>query len=198
MIRLSVTMLDSYLYFLRNEEMEFDALLRRLRGEEPASPQMLAGHAFHSLLENAASGALDHASVDGFEFVFALDAEIALPNIRELKAEKLIETPSGPVTLVGKVDALDGITVRDYKLTERFDAERYVDSFQWRAYLMMFGAQRFVYDVFQCRYEAQRVTVYDYQALPFCAYPGMERDVTDAVAALAEIVVRHMPESVAA
>lgn len=198
MIRLSVTDLDSYLYWLSAEDMEFDALLRRLRGEEPPTPSMLAGRAFHTLLEHAEPGELQSPTIDGFQFVFALDAELALSPIRELKAEEIFDTTVGPVTLVGKVDGLAGLTVRDYKLTERFDIERYADSYQWRAYLTMFGASRFVYDVFQGRFDGNRVTIYDYQQFPLAAYPAMRADVTRLVGGLAEIVAAHVPQKIVA
>lgn len=198
MIRLSVTDLDSYLYWREAEDMELDELLRRLRGEEPPGPNMLAGRAFHKLLETSDTCDLDRAVMDGVTFVFALEQEIALPTIRELKAEHRFDTPSGPVTLVGKVDALNGTTVHDYKLTERFDAERYADSYQWRSYLTMFGAVRFVYDVFQCRYDDDKVIIYEYHRMPISAYPGMAADVQREVCGLAEIVAKYVPQKVAA
>lgn len=198
MIRLSVTDLDSYLYWKGDEDMDFAALLRRLRGEEEPSPQMAAGKAFHKLLEHATAGEIMSTVVDDYQFVFALDTEIALPAVRELKAECVINTNVGPVTLVGKVDGLNGRTVHDYKLTERFDVERYTASYQWRCYLTMFDARVFVYDVFQGRYDGNRVTVYDYQRLPFSAYPNMRADVERKVGELAEIVAKHVPQKIMA
>lgn len=197
MIRLSVTDLDQYLYWKSSEDMEFEELLKRLRGQSEPTDAMMAGRAFHKLFELAEYGQdLLSPTVDGWQFVFAIDEQIALPAIRELKGETLFQTPSGPVTLVGKVDAIHGITVHDYKLTERFDAERYADSYQWRAYLCMFGASRFVYDVFVGRYDQQRVTVYDYQRFPITAYPTMRDDVQREVSALAEIVAKHVPQKI--
>jgi hypothetical protein len=197
-IRLSVTDLDGYLYW-KDSDMEFEQLLMRLRGEEPPGPNMLAGRAFHKLLENADEGGEYFAAeVDGIRFDFAIEQEIALPVIRELKGERLFDTPSGPVTLVGKVDALTAGTVTDYKLTERFDAERYMDSVQWRAYLLMFGATRFIYDVFQCRYDPDRVYVYEYHRLPFYAYAAMADDVHRVVCEVAEIVAKHVPQKIQA
>ena len=198
MIRLSVTHLDGYRYWRDNEDVPLNVLLARLRGDEPPTQAMLAGRAFHSFLEHATIGDVHVATVDGFEFDFALDQEIELPAVRELKAECLMETPSGPVTLVGKVDGLHGTTVRDYKLTEQFNAEKYADSYQWRCYLSMFESQTFVYDVFQARYDGPRIVIYDYHRMSFSAYPGMRADVQREVSALAEIVATHLPEKVAA
>jgi hypothetical protein len=198
MIRLSVTDLDSYLYWKATEDMGLAELLSRLLREEPPTPAMQAGRAFHTVLENAGTGSLLVTEADGFTFTFAIEQEIALPSVRELKAECLLETPAGPVTLVGKVDALNGLTVHDYKLTERFDAERYADSYQWRSYLTMFGARQFVYDVFVCHYDGPEVRIYDYHRFPLSAYPGMREDVLREVSGLAEIVAKYVPEKIAA
>ena len=141
MIRLSVSDLETYRYWKANEEADVPTLISRLRHEDPPTPAMEAGRAFASLFEGSTVGDLAVKEVNGWTFDFtALDAEMAVPAVRELKAEVPFETPSGPVTLVGKVDGLDGTTVHDQKLTERWDAERYIDSLQWRAYLVMFGA----------------------------------------------------------
>lgn len=199
MLRISVTDLDSYLYWESAEDMDFESLLKRLRGEEPPSPQMAAGKAFHRLLEEAVPGEIPSATVDGHQFVFALDGEIALPVVRELKGECVFQTGVGPVTLVGKVDSLQGLEVHDYKLTERFDAERYADSYQWRCYLPIFRAQDFVYDVFQGRYEdEQKVVIYDYHRLRFTAYPGMCQDVQRKLEGLAAIVAKYVPQKIMA
>lgn len=198
-MRLSVTDLDSYLYWLSAEDMPLEELVSRLRRQEPPSPAMLAGKAFHALLETADVCALTTAERDGWKFRFELDAELALSPIRELKGERLIQTPHGMVTLVGVVDGLTGPVVRDYKLTERFDAERYADSYQWRSYLSMFHAHTFVYDVFECKYEDDQVVVVrDYHQLRFNTYPGIASDVARAVAGLAEVVAKHVPEKAAA
>ena len=198
MIRLSVTDLDNYRYWRENEDQELDVLLMRLRGEEPPGQNMLASRVFHKLLEKTDECALDKITIGEFTFVFALDQDVTLPALRELKGEKLFDTPAGPVTLVGKVDGLHGQTVNDWKLTEKFEAERYADSFQWRSYLAMFGATRFVYDVFQCRYDGDRVTIYDYHRLPLNAYPGMLEDVRREVCGLAEIVAKYVPQKIQA
>lgn len=196
-MRLSVTELDSYRYW-RDSDMELSELIARLKGETEPTPAMRAGRAFHKLLEEAEDGELRTAIVEGFEFEFAVDHTIDLSPIRELKGDISIETPCGPVTLVGVVDGLTGVTVRDYKLTERFDAERYADSFQWRCYLHMFAARTFIYDVFVGRYDDNRVIVYDYHRLTFHAYPGMAEEVRREVCGLAEIVSTYVPERMAA
>lgn len=199
MLRISVSDLESFRYWQANEDLGIAFLISRLKHEDPPTPAMEAGRAFAKMFERCSPGNLDEVTVDGWTFDFsALNQAIAVPEVRELKAEEVFQTPSGPVTLVGMVDGLDGTTVHDQKLTERWDAERYLDSLQWRAYLVMFKATRFIYDVFQGRYDGQRVTIYGYEAMPFYAYPGIRDDVQRAVNELAEIISIHMPERKAA
>lgn len=221
MLRLSVTDLESYRYWKANEDSTLDELVARLTKKDPPTPQMEAGAALAQLFEHATPSSIDAWSARGWSFVFALEGDrFVLPAARELKAEVVFETPSGPVTLVGKVDGLDGLTVFDQKLTETFDAERYLDSLQWRSYLTMFGAKEFVYDVFVGKYDRDPggtdesgvyrkgpirlapnglVTITDYHRLPFYAYPEMRADVERAVRELAEVVVTYgIPKTMAA
>lgn len=194
MLRLSVSDLESLRYFKASEDRTLDDLLSDLAHVSTATPKMQAGHAMAAFFESAREGEMESAAVEGWHIDFELDAAIALPSVREMKVEEVIQTPSGAVTLVGKVDGLDGITVRDQKLSDSLDAEsRYVDSLQWRAYLMMFGARRFIYDVFVGRVdEAKRViTVREYHPLTFYAYPEMRADVERAVGELAEVVTTN-------
>lgn len=221
MIRLSVSDLESFRYWRANEDSTLADLVARLTKKDPPTPQMEAGRAFAKLMEHTGNVELDHASVDGWTFRFAVDATFALPSTRELKAEDVvIQTPSGPVTLVAMADAVGGLSVRDAKLTESFDAERYLDSLQWRSYLSIFGAREFVYDIFVGKYDRDPgstdesgaytkgairlppdggVTITEYHPLRFYAYPDMRADVERAVCDLAEVVVTYgIPKTMAA
>lgn len=192
MMRLSVSDLETYRFWCANEDATLDDLLRKLRHEEPPTPAMEAGRAFAKLMETFPDGEHSVCEVDGWKFDFSqLDAELPRPDLRELKAEVKFNTPHGPVTLVGKVDGLNGLEVRDQKLTERYDPEKYLDSLQWRAYLVMFGAKRFTYDVFSCRYKGRVVEVTGYEPFSFYAYPRIKEDVQRAVNALASIVAER-------
>ena len=203
MIRLSVTDLETWRYWKDKEEGTIEELVQDLRGGKEPTHEMQASRAFHSLLEHVKPGEdlerLTHP--EGWVFDFNFDGELCVPPIRELKTERVWRTPSGPVTLVGKVDNICGLTVEDYKLSERFDAERYTDSWQWRAYLAMFKARRFVYRVFQCAYDAQNpyhVRIYELHSFPLDAYPEMLVDLDGVLDELAAFVKAHVPEKLAA
>lgn len=176
-IRLSVTDLDAYVYF-RNSDQEPEALMQRLRKEEPPSPAMATGRALHKALENAEPGTFTALEADGLLFHVLGSVELELPEIRELKAETPIWiNPNLGITLVGKVDAMHGQTIYDHKTTSRFDAERLFDTYQWRYYLEMFKA-----DVFQWNcFELNQVGLNEYEVFGFHKlrqhrYIGMAND----------------------
>jgi hypothetical protein len=188
MIRLSVIDLDQYLYWMSMEDVGPEWLIDRLTIFKP-SPAMQAGSAFHGALEHLTNDAslLTH---DGYKFNIQCDAEISLPTVRELKIER--EIMPG-VVLVGKIDAFDG-SIIDYKLTERLDAERYADSYQWRAYLMLFEAHTFEYSVFEGSSDRGRdmdYTIHAHHRLRFFAYDGMREDVIKCAGDLAAFVQRY-------
>jgi len=194
-MKLRVTDLESLRYWKDSEDSTVEDLVARLQHKNEPTPQMRAGTALSKLLEHASERSFDVVEQDGWEFRFALDTAIDWPAGRELEGELHFVTPHGQVFLTGHCDAVGG-EVRDAKLTERIDAEKYIDSLQWRAYLAMFGAKRFVYDLFLARYEKKndvptgKVTIVEHHAVAFYAYPEMRADVERAVCELAEVVTR--------
>lgn len=194
-MRISVTELDAYRYYRDDEDADLEKLLRQLRREEPPTEAMLAGKAFHHVLEHADLGDISVAEHDGFRFRFDLNAAIVLPRVRELKGDMQVSTSVGPVVLVGVVDGLD-VSVRDYKLTARFDAERYAASYQWRCYLVMFDAYRFDYEVFVAKHDENSIdrVIYEHHRLTFFSYLGIRDDVMREVDEFARFVDEHLPE----
>lgn len=176
-MRISVTDVDAYRHYMASDSMTLEDILARLKHEATPTPGMLAGRAFHSLLETANIGEMDDATIDGHTFVFNMNAELSIPAIRELKAEGEFMICGQPVTLVGKVDAMAGNRVYDHKLSARFDAERYADSFQWRAYLLLLNADRFTYNVFSGEFDGLVWNVWGMDTIDFYRYPMMEHDV---------------------
>lgn len=199
-MRVSVTHLDQLAYFRASEgeswEMPLDELVRRLLGQEPPNPAMLAGSAFHAILEHAKpDDELREVERDGFRFRFEVDGEFPLPQIRELKGTKDFVVDGEIVTLSGQVDAIHGIRVDDHKLTERLDAERYADSWQWRSYLSIFDCDQFRYNVFECylRERENLRIVHSYHAVPFYRYPELEAETQRRVEDFTRFVRTHCP-----
>lgn len=204
MIRLRVGDLDQWVRFVEPSmeqfELSTEEFLAMMRREAPPSDDMLAGSALHSLLEHAKEGdeigTLEGVERDGFVFRFDGSFTLPLPAEREPEImEHVFDTPSGKVLLRGRIDGRDIYDeIVDYKLSSTFDAERYAGSLQWRAYLLMTGARRFKYVVFQSKRTERDVWIYDMHELVFWRYPQMEADVHRRVCELAAFVAEHVPE----
>lgn len=192
-MRISVSDLQCYQRYRDNEEVTLQECLDQLLRKSLPTPAMMAGRALHAALEHAQYD--DEAlkiERDGYRFIFQCDVELAVPEVRELKGEIEMFTPSGPVTLVGVVDGIDN-AVHDYKLTGRFDAERLADSFQWRCYLQMFNRDRFVYRVFVGSETApQQWVIREYHEVPMYRYPNMEADIQKEVDECAAFMAKYV------
>lgn len=194
-LRVSTTEIDLLRRFYDEDEADLADLVRQLRRLMPSTEAMEAGSALHKALETAEPG--DHKGFvqDGFTFSFETDVEIQLPAIREMKATATIEVEDTTVTLVGKVDAIHGRKVFDHKFTARFDADRYLDSYQWRIYLELFGADAFQWNIFVAIESAPRnYLIRDFHTLTMHRYPGMREDVERAVADFVRFARFHLPE----
>lgn len=140
------------------------------------SPKMAAGTAVHAVIERAGFGVLPlYADVNGWHIDFDLDAELPFPVAREIPLHRM----HGGIPLFGRCDAMGPHTVHDLKTTSNIDVDRYLDSYQWRAYLWMSGRTKFVYDILKVKIdeETKVVTVQDYVPIKVSAYPNMARDV---------------------
>lgn len=205
MIRLRVGDLDQWVRFVEPERPEFEVtiedFLAQMRRESVATPEMNAGSAIHEVLEKAALGdAIGTIDAGGHVFHFEGDFTVtAMPEREGEIIEKVFDTPSGPALLRGRTDARDPFEVVDYKLTfSTFDAERYADSLQWRAYLDMTGRTKFRYVVFKAKWKGPEIIVQEQHELVLWAYPGMTAEVHTRVIELSEFVARHVPALVAA
>jgi hypothetical protein len=148
MIHCRVSHLAAYARWKQDDDSDVDWLIKYIRSESQTEA-MAKGTAFHKLLEYAQSGVGDiwEATQDGYTFAFTLDADLYLPPMREWRREK----DYGGITVSGQVDAIAGNTIWDHKTTERFDAENYLTSKQHCYYLDLFGADRFIWNIWECK-----------------------------------------------
>ncbi len=172
--------LDEFRKYLAGEHYDGSeytpADFARMMTTHQQSAAMDAGTAVHAVLETAAFGDLpDHADMNGWHIHFDLDAEVPFPAGREIPLQR---THKG-VVLFGRVDAMDAHSVHDAKTTKAIDIDRYLDSYQWRAYLWMSGRQNFIYDLFKVDVDddIKVVTVKEYVPLKLSAYPRLAHDV---------------------
>ena len=197
-MRVHVTDLDQLLWFRRIEAMTTEELVSRLRREEPPNRAMAMGTAWHSVLENPPADELLAVERDGFTFLVECDAEITLPQIREIRAEKTYLIDGLTVTLTGGCDGITGNVVTDHKLTARPDPEKYLDSYQWRAYLEIYSADVFEYILYHAldrgEEKGNQVIIKDVSPFRFYRYPGMENDLLAGIREFVEFARVHLPE----
>lgn len=194
-LRVSATDLDAYRRFRDDDEADLAALIQQLRRLMPSTDAMQAGTALHSALEMAGEGDHKGLQFDGYTFSFETDAELDLPPIREMKQTKEYLAGGVLVTMVGKVDALHGRRIDDHKFTAKFDADRYLDSYQWRVYLDIFGADEFRWNIFEARESAPKnYLIRAVHKLTMHRYPNMEADVYRELAGFVDFARTFLPE----
>lgn len=172
--------LDDFREYQKGEMMNGDEytateFVRRMTAREETA-KMAAGTAVHKLIEDVGWGVLpEHADVNGWHVHFDLDDEAAVPLAREISLHR----EHKGIPLFGRCDAMNATAVHDIKTTAAVDIDRYLDSYQWRAYLWMSGRRKFVYDIFRVKVEEdiKVVTVQEYQPLKITAYPALSSDV---------------------
>jgi len=169
----SVSNLDLFHRWQEDDELDFAWLIARLRHEVPQTPAMLAGVAFHELLESVSPREIDYWTSGEYRFDFNCDYTLDLPQVREMTLEKQY----GKLLVRGRVDGIRGKVITDYKTTEQFDAERYFDSYQWRFYLDMADCDRFIWHVFVLHeVDDKCYSVKEIHTLSQARYAGMHRD----------------------
>lgn len=191
-----VSEVESFRYWKADEESELDDLRGRLLGEFPASDVMRAGTAFHKALEHAQAGDVEVLEVDGYQFGFEVDAAIALPTVREIRASKTWMVDGKPITISGQLDGITGKRIEDHKTTGRYDPERYLTGYQWRLYLSIFEADTFRWNIFEIKEDGHPLDwlVTAYHQLEQHRYPSMEADCTALVSDFARFVREYVPE----
>lgn len=194
-MRVSASDIDAFRRWRSDEDADLEPLLAQLRRELPPTEGMRAGRAFHKALELAEPGEVGVFEAEGYRFEVEADLEIDIPVVRELKSTREYVVDGVPVTLVGVVDAMHGRRVDDHKGTTRFDAERFLDSYQWRIYLEIFGADVFRWNVFEWDERAPRVYVIRaVHPLTMYRYPGMADDVMRELRAFVDFAREWLPE----
>lgn len=162
MKRISVTSLEKFRRYISGIDTE-ESLIEALSGTFKGNSYVWIGSAFHGIVENGeqayrvADGGMV-AEVDGYAVLMdGLQVATALQYRSELFGA-LHEVPIGmdfldgrfPIHVTGRIDLLHGNDIRDIKTKySRSEASDYIDSYQWRLYLQMTGAERFYFDVFE-------------------------------------------------
>lgn len=190
-----VSHLSAFARWLEEEDTDPSWLVNQITSREETE-LMRKGTAFHKCLEMASEADVDQLSVDGYTFIFAKDFAVELPSLREWRQYK----DYGGIIVTGKCDGMHGKWLREYKTTERFDAENYLSSVQHSFYMDIFGADRFTYCVLEMHaFEREQstderiYTVKDMHVLTQYRYPGMEQECRDLAQRFRGFAERYMP-----
>lgn len=200
-----VSNVEQFRQWEQSEDADTERLIASICGLSETSAAMLAGTAFHKVLELAPVGiAFDRTEALGHAFTFAGDIEVEGLPIRELRASKTYCVDGEPIRISGQVDALDGNLIVDHKTTARFDPERYLAGCQWKLYLDIFGASVFRWNVFEIvQVESSAPSegfdlpppeyeVHAQHRLEQFRYPGLEADCLALVERFARFVRAHV------
>lgn len=194
---LHVTDLDSWVWFKKIESMPTEEMVGRLLRTEPPNDNMRRGTAWHDILENPPD-TIEAVERDGFKFIVDCDAEITLPQIREIREKKAYCASGVEVTLSGKCDGITANIVKDHKFTFKPNPENYLESFQWKAYLDIFDADVFEYIIYHGYARGNMVTIKNVSTMRLYRYPGMVDDILSGVSELIEFIKVYVPGKITA
>ena len=194
MLEARVTHLEQHRIWKSKEDLDVGWLIQRIKGQDETD-KMRAGTAFHKAMEDLEEQEHNVLTVDGYRFDMLCDAQLALPVVSEFSVSRAY----GDLLVSGRLDGLSGRVVTEFKTTEQFDADRYLDGLQWRFYLDMTGADRFDWHVFEMseqgykHYEVRR-----YHQLTQFRYNDLREDCEKAAADYLVFAQRFLPETRAA
>ena len=183
-----VSHIEAFRRWRLDEAKTVDDLVRWISSDDPTE-RMAAGTAFHKAMETAEAG--DHETLSALGHTFHLSGgTVEVPAIRETRG--YYEFPG--ITVTGQADCIHGKIVTDHKTTARFDADNYLAGYQWRLYLLIFGADLFRWNVFEIKeVSPQEYQVAAPQMLTASRYPGMEDDCQRLALDYLRFAKQHLP-----
>lgn len=202
MLKISVTTIESFRNYL-NGTIEYDDLLKRIRGEYKPSKYMELGTAFHDILEKAEERFIAERNVfrskNGIEFDFDVISpcydKIVQEAPFEVKLSKIYTIGTEEVEVVAKVDQLYGNYIIENKTCwGTFDFERYFSSYQWRYYLDIFDAERAFYNVFCLSDKASGIALNRIEQFSFNSYPDLQNDINELLTYFLEFIHKQKLE----
>lgn len=207
---ISPSRLDNYLQFMTGKlydlpnapDYTIDAFIDSLlQIRKPSSMRKAnAGTFGHSMLESLVyTDYVEGYWFDGINYCISewiinidCDIEVPVPIIRESPVTAVI----AGCPIKGTVDAIDGYCVYDHKFTGQVDIEKYMESMQWKAYLLMTGRMKFVYNLFTVKVDDTEniMTIRDYTPLILWGYPGMREEVEQTIIEYRELLlsIKHL------
>ena len=188
----SPSRIDTYIQFLTGYEWIFgdsskeftnEAFIDKLLKIEAQSSRHKAdaGQICHNLFEQAGFNTLSGVyHGNGWEIILPeQDIELSYPDCREQWLGMVING----IKILGKVDGINATSIHDLKFTSKIDIEKYVNSYQWKMYLLGSGLDKMVYDIFEVKVDdkVNRVEIKNYHKLELYRYENMESEVINVL-----------------
>lgn len=169
---LSVSILESFRRFEEGLDEE-SKLIERLTLPYTPGEKADAGTELHDLMEH-----YDSWQSRPYRLIDAPAVSRAIEPIDiEGQTEVWISGDLLGHRVVARCDLIDGLRIIDRKATWiGFDAERLLDSYQWRLYLTLADCQEFVYRVFCMSDKKPYAPIGEPHTLPVSPYPAMRQD----------------------
>ena len=211
-MRTSPTRLVATRLFKTEDWMTPKRFIEQMTGEFKGNRKTDVGSAIHSIIEHQFCGS-------GFTFEYEgviFETKAVEKMLEDLCARDVcgipeawgtmdIDTIYGSIKLNGRCDNVSGLTVRDYKSSEReFDIISHFMSPQWKCYLAMFQAEVFRYEFIRVfdpeslvsQRDMDLPVVVDYDGyLKLYTYDGLMNDLRIACTDYIELVRRlRIPE----
>lgn len=194
MIRISASLLDSYRLFKDFEFISVEEMDKRLKREPvPQTDEMKIGAAFHEVAQGGGERIDNIFFYDSFGFRSKAVEELRerlRPGIHEVKKyDTVIDSPYGQILITARVDSIHGTVIDEIKtkVGKALNPEQYMDAWQWKVYLRVFGASKLIYHLCQLTYDKlQEAYNVEIDTLPLYPYPAMEKEVDAAFCELVE------------
>lgn len=150
-MRISTTTLETFRLWLQPDQdwMTEASLVDTIEGKFVPTPKVLLGQAYGKVLEDPDRYLVPGGyRCGGYSFA-AADVQPALMlidrrGVCEAKAQKAY----GPCDVVAKADHLLGAHLSEFKTTDYFTIEKYLESCQWRLMADIFEPSQITYHVF--------------------------------------------------
>lgn len=180
-----------------NGTITVDKVIDKIKGVSKWAPRMVLGTAVHAILEYGPGRYRKEGKIivqeDGMpESVTFTDAEIQ-PLIKhrskhpymvhEIKAKHTLsittEQDSYEVILNMRIDGMEGIAVHEHKTSDKpAEIENYIDSCQWKIYLLTAGVPIAIYNTFQIKQPKGKPIEIIPFTFDFHAYRDMPNEIT--------------------
>lgn len=185
-LRVSTTLIETFRKFRDTDYVSEADLVSSIKGEFVWKDEMKWGEAFHKILEKPEEcREKDGYAMNGYFF----PADVVEPCLAVFNREGVFEAKLTQdfvidgwlVTVVVKADQLVGAEGIENKTRwSTFDADPYMESFQWRFYTLIFKVLSITYNVFLLsRYKDETFGLRGIERFTLYPYPKLEQDCRD-------------------